>query len=231
MDMMENRLESVLAAIEEAIALAGRPPGTVELMAVSKTHGYDEILAVFSQGQRLFGENRVQEVLEKFPSGDRPFKLHLIGHLQTNKVRKIVTEVDGIDSVDSIRLAQSINNECLKIGKVMPVLLEFNTSQEVSKTGFEDESSFFNCLDEIAMLPAIAVKGLMTIGPLSSHEREVRSAFARLRGLQEKSTACHPEMDFSVLSMGMSQDFIWAIKEGSTQVRIGTAIFGHRSSV
>jgi uncharacterized pyridoxal phosphate-containing UPF0001 family protein len=113
----------------------------------------------------------------------------------------------------------------------MPVLLEFNTSQEVSKTGFEDESSFFNCLDEIAMLPAIAVKGLMTIGPLSSHEREVRSAFARLRGLQEKSTACHPEMDFSVLSMGMSQDFIWAIKEGSTQVRIGTAIFGHRSSV
>lgn len=227
--MIENRLESVRGSIQEAIVSAGRAPGSVELMAVSKTHGYDEILAVFSQGQRLFGENRVQEVLEKFPAGDRPFKLHLIGHLQTNKVRKIVSVIDGIDSVDSLRVAQSINNECLDIGKVMPLLLEFNTSKEASKSGFEEESSFFNSLDIIAELPAVQVRGLMTIGPLSEDEHEVRSAFAYLRGLQERCNTYHPELDLSILSMGMSQDFLWAIKEGSTQVRIGTVIFGHRS--
>lgn len=227
--MMENRLESVRKSIEEAVASASRMPGSVELMAVSKTHGYDEILTVLSQGQRLFGENRVQEVLEKFPAGDRPFKIHMIGHLQMNKVRKIVPVVDGIDSVDSLVLAQSINKECQEIGKVLPVLLEYNTSKEASKSGFCDEASFFDCLDRIATLSAIRVKGLMTIGPLSSDENEVRGAFAHLRELLEKSKAYHPELDLAILSMGMSQDFLWAIKEGSTQVRIGTAIFGHRS--
>ena len=229
MSIIENRLEAVRDAIEKAVASSGRLPGSVELMAVSKTHAYDEILAVFSQGQQLFGENRVQEVLEKFPLGTRSFRIHMIGHLQTNKVRKIVPAVDGIDSVDSLRLAQSINKECQEIGKVLPVLLEYNTSKETAKSGFDDEASFFDCLDKIATLPALQVKGLMTIGPLSSDEREVRAAFAKLRTLQDTCRASHPELDFSILSMGMSQDFIWAIQEGSTQVRIGTAIFGHRS--
>ena len=227
--MLENRLESVLKSIEEAVCSAGRKQGSVELMAVSKTHGYDEVLAVFSQGQNLFGENRVQEVLEKFPTGNRPFRLHLIGHLQTNKVRKIVSAVDGIDSVDSVRLASTINSECLRIGRILPILLEYNTSKETNKSGFDQESTFFEGLDEIAMLPALSVRGLMTIGPLSSDEFEVRTAFAHLRELQDTCKAYHPELDLSTLSMGMSQDFIWAIKEGSTQVRIGTAIFGHRS--
>jgi len=227
--MLENRLDSVLKSIEDAVYSAGRKQGSVELMAVSKTHGYDEILTVFSQGQNLFGENRVQEVLEKFPTGNRSFKLHLIGHLQTNKVRKIVSVVDGIDSIDSVRLASSINSECLRIGRILPVLLEYNTSGESTKSGFADENTFFEGLDEIAALPALRVGGLMTIGPLSSNESEVRTAFANLRELCERCKIYHPELELPTLSMGMSQDFVWAIKEGSTQVRIGTAIFGHRS--
>jgi len=227
---IKERLNRVRAEIEKAMEVAGRIAGSVDLMAVSKMHGYDEIIQAHEHGQMLFGENRVQEVMEKFPLEHPAFCLHLIGHLQSNKVKKIIPYVDGIDSVDSLKLARIISDECLALGRIMPILIEINTSKEASKFGFVDEYSYFSFLDALESMPGIIVQGLMTIGPLTSDEIQVRKAFAHLRELSDKSKTLHPELTFSTVSMGMSQDYLWAIKEGSTMVRIGTAIFGTRTN-
>lgn len=224
-------LDSMRQRIAQAVASSGRLPGSVSLMAVSKTHPYEDILAVFQQGQVLFGENRVQEILDKFPVSHIGYQLHLIGHLQSNKVSKAVSAVDGIDSVDSLKVARLIGSEAVRVGRTMPVLLEFNTCGESAKSGFSNEDSYFSFLDEAVSIPGIHIDGLMTVGPLDGTETEVRTAFARLRALQEKSRIRYPGICFDTLSMGMSHDFIWAIEEGSTLVRIGTAIFGTRSHV
>jgi PLP dependent protein len=227
MDIKE-RLDAVRADIGKAMKDAGREPGSVVLMAVSKMHGYDEIMQAYEHGQLLFGENRVQEVIGKFPLEHHGFSVHLIGHLQSNKVKKIIPYVDGIDSVDSLKLARIISDECLTLGRVLPILVEINTSGEASKFGFADEYSYLSFLDALESMPGIRMQGLMTIGPLTSDEIQVRKAFSQLRELREKSRNLHPEYAFDTLSMGMSQDYQWAIKEGSTLVRIGTAIFGNR---
>ncbi|MDD3903548.1 MAG: YggS family pyridoxal phosphate-dependent enzyme [Sphaerochaeta sp.] len=226
---IQERLDDILKDLSSAAEKSGRLLSDIHLMAVSKYHPYDEILSLFRCNQNLFGENKVQEVMEKFPSL-RPegMQLHLIGHLQSNKVKKIVPLVDAIDSVDSLKLAQKINEASLAIGKVTPILLQFNTSEEENKSGFEDERSLYEALDTISDLSNISVQGLMTLGPLHGGEKEIRTAFAHLKNLQDVCTMRYPQLCFKTLSMGMSSDFPLAIAEGATQIRIGTRLFGPR---
>jgi pyridoxal phosphate enzyme (YggS family) len=227
--MIRENLQMILEEMEIAARHSGRSLSDISLMAVSKLHPYEEILEAYNCGQRLFGENKVQEVQSKFPLlHPEGMNLHLIGHLQTNKVKKIVGLVDGIDSVDSLKLANKINEEALVLGKTLPILLEFNTSGEDSKSGFTTTEELYALLDVIDSLKGISLKGLMTIGPLGSDEDNTRKAFRELKELQQSCKMRYPHLCFDTLSMGMSSDFALAIEEGSTLVRVGTRLFGHR---
>lgn len=222
-------LASVLDSVEKAADKAGRS-GLVELMAVSKTHPYDDILECYKEGQRLFGENRVQEVLEKFPPIDeRPdgMLVCLIGHLQKNKVKKIIPAVDRIDSVDSIELLALIDKELAKSGRTMDILFEFNSSGEEQKSGFRSEEELICAVSSLSSYPHVVLKGIMTVGPLGGDRERNKAAFCRTEALFERVKALVPSC--SILSMGMSGDYEDAIAFGSTEVRIGTAIFGERN--
>lgn len=200
----------------------------VFLLPVSKTKSYDAIMSVYSEGARVFGENRVQEVERKFPSPEeRPdgMKVYLIGQLQKNKVRKAVYLFDRIESVDSLELLSLIDKESAKIGKKMDVLLEYNSSKEENKSGFRSSDELLLALRESVKMENISVIGIMTIGPLTDDPQLIRNAFKDTKALFGKASAIK---DLSVLSMGMSSDYLIAIEEGSTEVRIGSAIFGER---
>lgn len=225
------RLIQVMENLRESIRTAGRQPEDVVLMAVTKTHPYETVMEAYHAGIRLFGENRVQEIIAKFPPPEeRPhdMQLHLIGHLQSNKVKKIVPLVDGIDSVDSVRLASLISDTAAALGRVMPILLEFNTSGEDAKSGFETESQLYDAIDAISKLPGVSIQGLMTIGPLNGNQADVESAFTRLAELRTRCMSRYPSTSFSTLSMGMSSDYALAVSAGSTCVRLGTVLFGRR---
>ncbi len=206
---------------------------TARIMAVSKTRSLDEVKAAYEAGFRLFGENHVQEIVEKF-SVFKPsdLEIHMIGHLQTNKVSKVVPIADMIESVDSLHLLEKINSACERIGKIMPVLFEFNTSKEQANSGFLTEEELFDCLDKAGEFNNIRVKGLMTVGPVNckAEDKEMltREAFTYLAELKNKCMIKYPHFDFGILSMGMSQDYKIGIECGSSIVRIGTAIFGER---
>ena len=227
--MIRDNLLLIHEEMEAAAKKSGRLLTDISLMAVSKLHPYEEILETYQCGQRLFGENKVQEVQAKFPTV-RPegMELHLIGHLQTNKVKKIVALVDGIDSVDSLKLATKIHEEALTLGKTMPILLEFNTSGEDTKSGFTSTDELFVALDAMEGLKGLSVRGLMTIGPLGGDDDTIRKAFRQLKEIQELCKTRYPNLCFESLSMGMSSDFALAIEEGSTLVRVGTRLFGQR---
>ena len=200
----------------------------VFLLPVSKTKSYDAIMSVYSEGARVFGENRVQEVERKFPSPEeRPdgMKVYLIGQLQKNKVRKAVYLFDRIESVDSLGLLSLIDKESAKIGKKMDVLLEYNSSKEENKSGFRSSDELLFALRESIKMENISVIGIMTVGPLTEDPQTIRNAFKNTKALFGKASAIK---DLSVLSMGMSSDYLIAIEEGSTEVRIGSAIFGER---
>lgn len=200
----------------------------VFLLPVSKTKSYDAIMSVYSEGARVFGENRVQEVERKFPSPEeRPggMKVYLIGQLQKNKVRKAVYLFDRIESVDSLELLSLIDKESAKIGKKMDVLLEYNSSKEENKSGFRSSDELLFALRESIKMENISVIGIMTVGPLTDDPQLIRNAFKDTKALFGKASAIK---DLSVLSMGMSSDYLIAIGEGSTEVRIGSAIFGER---
>lgn len=223
------KLKAVLDSVNLAASQAGRA-GQVELMAVSKTHPYDDILECYNEGQRLFGENRVQEVLEKFP----PFKerpdgmyLCLIGHLQKNKVKKAVPAVDRIDSVDSAALLALIEKELAKAERCMDVLFEFNSSGEEQKSGFRSEDELLSLSASLSDYPHVTLRGIMTVGPLGGDREKNLEAFRRTAALFERVRLTVPTC--TVLSMGMSGDYEDAIASGSTEVRIGTAIFGERN--
>ena len=210
-------------SIEKEVSLK---KSDVVLVAVSKTKGIDMIMEAYAQGARVFGENRVQEIVEKF-SSPRPadMRLHLIGQLQSNKVKKAVAYVDRIESVDSISLLEKINKEAEKIGKTIEVLLEVNSSGEEQKSGFCSEEELFAAAERTRTLPFVRFMGLMTVGPLGGDDEKNRKAFSYTKSLFDKLSSLY---DISVLSMGMSGDWESAIECGSTEVRIGTAIFGGR---
>lgn len=199
----------------------------VTLVAVSKTKSVSDILDSYNQGARIFGENRVQEILEKFPLPleKKDYSVYLIGHLQSNKVKKAVSAVDRIESVDSIELLEKINKECAAINKKMDILFEVNSSMEENKSGFRDKLELFKAVERAKELKNINLIGLMTVGPLGNDREKNIKAFNYTKLLFTQIKEIHP---ISVLSMGMSSDWIEAIDSGSTEVRIGSTIFGKR---
>ena len=225
-----------LARVRERIAAAAhraaRSPDDVALMAVTKTFGPEAIRAAYDAGQRLFGENRVQEFAEKAPAlrdlSDADF--HMIGHLQTNKAGKAVEIFSAIDSVDSLRLAEKLNAAAASASKRIPVLIELNLGGEESKSGLNPVSLDFGALlESAARLDHLDFRGLMTVPPFTADPEGSRPFFRCLREIRDNMARRNlPSIRLDTLSMGMSHDFEVAIEEGSTCVRLGSAIFGAR---
>jgi PLP dependent protein len=236
MNIAEN-LNRVEQAIADGCRRAGRRHEDVELMAVSKTYPAETIAEAAGLGLVLFGENRVQEFAGKAPaletlrSGtEKPIRVHLIGHLQSNKAGKAAEIFDGVDSLDSLRLARRLDEAAGKMDKRLPVLIEVKLSPEETKEGLEPESreaaELFEALPDLANLE---MRGLMTIAPWGAEEAVTRACFRSLREWRDRWAAKYPRLKFDVLSMGMSGDFPLAIAEGATRIRVGTAIFGKRA--
>lgn len=236
MTAIREQLEQLEAAIESACRAAGRPRESVELMAVSKTHPAGAIREAAGLGILLFGENRVQEFAAKAPQltalrsrAEDPVRVHLVGHLQSNKAARAAELFDGIDSLDSLRLAERLNDAADKLEKTLPVLIEVKLSAEATKTGVDpDSSDAAQLLERLPHFRHLEMRGLMTIAPLDVADEVTRACFRSLRQLRDRWATAHPRLGFDVLSMGMSGDFALAIAEGSTRIRIGTAIFGAR---
>ena len=222
--------------IAESEARAGRVPGAVTLVAVTKTFPVETVLAGYAAGLRDFGENRVQEAETKIDAASaqaREARWHLIGHLQSNKVKAAVDHFDMIHSVDSLKLARAISSRFQELhghAKRIPVLVEVNVGEEPSKSGYRlsDADAFWREAEQIAALPGVELQGLMTIAPRSARAEDARPCFARLRELRA-ALARRLGRALPQLSMGMSGDFAVAVEEGATLVRIGSAIFGERT--
>ena len=234
MTALRENLERLEEAIAQACRVAGRTRGDVELMAVSKTFPAETIAEAAKLGLTLFGENRVQEfgtkalALEMLRKSAEP-RFHLIGHLQSNKAARAVELFDGVDSLDSVRLAERLNEAAGKCGKRLPVLIEVKLSPEETKSGLDPESDeAARLLERLPDLLDLEMRGLMTIAPWGVAEDVTRACFRRLRVLREGWAAAYPRLNFDVLSMGMSRDFALAIREGATRIRVGTALFGAR---
>ena len=226
-----------LAEVRERIAAAARRAGRrqeeIALMAVSKTFPAEIIREAYNAGQRVFGENRVQEFADKAGAlTDLPdAEWHMIGHLQTNKAAKAAELFSAVDSVNSLRLAEKLNADTQKGNKRLPVLIEIYVGGEAAKSGVAPDSPELEQLLAAApQLTALQFCGLMTIPPFTEDPQQARPYFRRLRELRDQIAARHlPAVNLDVLSMGMSHDFEVAIEEGSTCVRVGTAIFGERT--
>jgi pyridoxal phosphate enzyme (YggS family) len=226
-----------LAAIQERIARAARRAGRsaddVLLMAVSKTVPAERIVEAFAAGQRLFGENRVQEFADKHAGlwQLEGADFHMIGHLQSNKAGKAVELFHAVDSLDSVKLGERLNAAAEKLCKTVEALIEINIGGEKAKTGVPVESpELEDILHAAPEWPHLRVRGLMTLPPFTEDPEGARPYFRGLRELRERLAARSlPAVSFEVLSMGMSHDFEVAIEEGSTCVRVGTAIFGERA--
>jgi hypothetical protein len=229
--MIAENLKRVWGEIAEASLRAGRTPESVKLIAVSKTKPVSAVLEAYEAGQRIFGENYVQEWLTKF-ADERlqtlPIEWHFVGHLQSNKVRYVAEKISMIHGVDKLSLAEEISRRAKKHQRTIPILLEVNISAEGSKHGLLPDALFSEA-EKIFPLPNLEVKGLMTIA--SPDREKVKREFRAMRGLFEKLKSIAPKPDqITELSMGMSGDFDIAIAEGATLLRIGTAIFGERAS-
>ena len=232
MNSIENNLKEILQKIKYAEQKYNRTEGAVKLLAVSKFHPVDAVIKAISAGHLLFGENRVQEAVSKFSdinSFNDGVELHIIGQLQTNKVKKAVAVASCIESVDRIDLLKEIQKQCEKINKKIKILFEVNTAED-SKSGFRNYEDLYEAIKYCADGNASFVEpvGFMTMAPLTDDEALIRKSFSSLRKLSEKLQTEFPMFNFSELSMGMSNDYEIAIEEGSTEVRIGTAIFGER---
>jgi pyridoxal phosphate enzyme (YggS family) len=228
-----SNLERVRNQIDEACTRAHRDPATVALMAVSKTNPAEALLEAYAAGQRLFGENRVQEWQSKFPalatlfaSAENSAQAHLIGPLQNNKTAKAAELFSAIDTLDSLKTAQRLNAAAQTLGRTLRILIEVKLSLEDTKHGLAPEE-LPALLTALAPLQNLHLAGLMTVPPFAEDPETARPYFQRLRQLRDENLPAHPTL--TELSMGMSNDFAVAIEEGSTTVRIGTAIFGKRT--
>ena len=229
MSMVVENLAEVEKHICEACARAGRSRDEVTLIAVSKTKPVSMIEELLPGGTRDFGENKVQELVDKYEVLPKDIHWHLIGHLQRNKVKYVVDKACLIHSVDSMRLAETISEEGVKKGVTVPVLIEVNVAGEESKFGVTLEETE-GLVREIAKLPSIQIKGLMTIAPYVEDPEENRVHFSRLKQLSvDIKNKNIDNVSVDVLSMGMTGDYQVAIEEGATMVRVGTGIFGERN--
>ena len=227
--MLAENLQQVNANIEKACAAVSRDPGEVTLVAVSKTKPVSMLQEAYDAGARVFGENKVQEIMDKYDQLPSDIQWHMIGHLQRNKVKYIIDKVAMIHSVDSLRLAQTIEQEAARKELVMPVLLEVNVAEEESKFGLKI-SEVLPLLEEISTFSHIKVMGLMTIAPFVENPEENREVFRTLKKLSVDISGKNiNNVNMSVLSMGMTGDYQVAVQEGATMVRVGTGIFGERN--
>lgn len=227
--MIRENMELVQKRIEEACGRAGRAAEEVTLIAVSKTKPVSDLEEAYRAGARDFGENKVQELVEKAQVLPGDIRWHMIGHLQRNKVKYIVDKVFLIHSVDSLRLAEEISKEALKKQVTVNILVEVNVAQEESKFGSCVEETQ-ELVTQIALLPGIRIQGLMTIAPYVEDPEENRKYFAKLRELAvDISSKNIDNVTMRVLSMGMTGDYEVAVEEGATYVRVGTGIFGERN--
>ena len=214
--------------MEEACRVSGRNPEEVSLIAVSKTKPIPMLQEAYDAGCRDFGENKVQEIMDKIDRLPSDIRWHMIGHLQTNKVKYIVGKVFLIHSVDSLHLAEAISKEAVKQNTTVNILIEVNVAKEDTKYGAMAEDTV-SLVEKIALLPGISVKGLMTIAPYVENPQENRQYFVKLKQLAvdiKSNNIDNVHMD--ILSMGMTGDYMVAIEEGATYVRVGTGIFGER---
>lgn len=226
MTVAEN-LSHIRAQIATAQQRSSHAAAAVKLLAVSKTHPIEMIDAAAAAGQHCFGENRVQELMGKIEA--RPeLEWHLIGHLQTNKVKYILGKVALIHSLDRLELAHELEKRGAAQDIISDVLIQLNIAEEQSKSGLQ-VAELTDFIDALSDYPHIRIKGLMTIGPMDAADGEIRSVFAQLRSLRDQERAKQrPYGDISELSMGMSGDYPIAVEEGATIVRVGSIIFGQR---
>ena len=226
--MIAKNLQQVQENIRHACDAAGRDPKEITLVAVSKTKPVSMLLEAYQAGTRVFGENKVQEILDKYDQLPSDIQWHMIGHLQRNKVKYIIDKVAMIHSVDSYRLALTIEQEAAKKELVMPILLEVNVAEEESKFGLKT-AEVLSLLEKINEFSHIRVQGLMTIAPFVENPEQNREVFRILKKLSVDIGAKNiNNVNMSVLSMGMTGDYEVAVQEGSTMVRVGTGIFGER---
>lgn len=229
--MITENLERVRKNIQDACRSVGRDPEEVTLIAVSKTKPVELLQEAYQAGARDFGENKVQEIMDKYPQLPSDIRWHMIGHLQRNKVKYIVDKAAMIHSVDSLRLAQTIEQEAAKHDVQVPILLEVNVAEEDSKFGLKMDE-VLPLIEAIAEFPHIRVCGLMTIAPYVENAEENRMFFRQLKKLSVDIAAKNiNNVSMSVLSMGMTGDYQVAVQEGATMVRVGTGIFGERNYV
>ena len=229
--MIKENLKEVEEKIQKACLRSGRDPKEVTLIAVSKTKPVSMIEEVYTEGIRDFGENKPQELKEKYDLMPKDINWHMIGHLQRNKIKYVVDRACMIHSIDSIRLAQAVEEEAAKREKVIPVLLEINIAREESRFGFLEEE-VYDALEIISKLPHLRIEGLMTIAPFVENAEENRVHFKNLRKLSVDIKQKNIDnVNMCNLSMGMTGDYEIAIEEGATFVRVGTGIFGERNYI
>lgn len=223
---IRNNLSALRARINEACESCGRNPDEIAIIAVTKKWPASVIRAAVALGLNDMGENRVQEAEPKIIELGPIARYHLVGHLQSNKVRKAVTLFDVIQSVDSLKLAEEISRRAVELGRSIECLVQVNASGEDSKSGVAPEAAL-DLIRQIYVSPAIRLIGLMTIGPLTDDPDEIRTAFRTCRDIFNRGRDIVGD-SFNTLSMGMTDDFELAIAEGSTMIRVGTALFGRR---
>ena len=226
---LKENFQSVEARIQAACDRAGRSRKEVTLISVSKTKPVEMLQTIYDAGSRDFGENKVQEMCDKIEQLPTDIRWHMIGHLQTNKVKYIVGRVSLIHSVDSLHLAQEIEKQAAKLDVIVPILIEVNIAEEESKFGIHKEETIA-LVREVAALPHVRIQGLMTIAPYVENPEDNRAYF---RGIKQLSVDIAREnidnVTMDCLSMGMTGDYEVAIEEGATMVRVGTGIFGERN--
>ena len=227
--MLYENYENVVENVKKACERSGRNFQDVTIIAVSKTKPLSDVEELLAHGITEFGENKVQEMVDKYEHVSKPVNWHLIGHLQTNKVKYIVDKACLIHSVDSVHLAKEIEKEAAKKDVVVKVLIEVNIAQEESKFGIR-EDEVYSLIDAIKDMPHVHVMGLMTIAPFVDNAEENRVYFRKMHQLLlDIKSKCIDNIDMNVLSMGMTNDYEIAVEEGATMIRVGTAIFGARN--
>jgi pyridoxal phosphate enzyme (YggS family) len=227
MSIKEN-LESIKQSLKIAALDAGRNPQEITLLPVSKRKPLESLLEAYEAGERIFGENRVDEALDKLSRLPADVQIDMIGHLQSNKAAKTAGKFRLIHSVDSLKLADKLDKANRRIGNVQDILIELNCSGEEAKQGYQERDIMLNDLRKILGMENIRVKGFMTMAPFIVERDLIRKTFVTCRQWRDEAAKQFPGQDFSTLSMGMSGDYVEAIEEGATMVRVGTAVFGER---
>ena len=227
---IKERIESIRERIEKAARRSGRSPSDIALMGISKFHNAKAVEDAIKEGIMLFGESRVQEAKKKFPVLRESYpllELHMVGHLQRNKIKTALKTFDGIQSLDRDEVITALGTHAgaNEMQQSWTVLLEMHTGEE-SKTGYPDTDSLSRAAELVLSFPQLKLSGLMTMAPFTQDTALIRASFKKLAGARDLLQRRFPNNDFSVLSMGMTNDFETAIEEGSTLIRIGTAIFG-----